>query len=161
MAKEIISPSNIAKYFILRATHDGELISPLKMQKMVYFAYVVYLLQKKGKNKLFQEKIEAWPSGPVVPSLYKELKKYGSGPIERDFADISIEEFEKKYSSIKKLLDEVYEYCQRLTAFQLVEITHNERSWIEARKNLEPHEPSNKQLNDTDILEEYDKQKGK
>jgi uncharacterized phage-associated protein len=158
MEKDIISPKDIAKYFLLRASDDGDVITPLKMQKMIYFAYVVYLLQKKGKDKLFNEPIEAWPSGPVVPSLYRELKKYGFEPIKRNFADISVEEFEKKYSSIKGLLDEVYDYCQRLTTFQLVEITHNEKSWIEARKGLEPHESSNKPLNDEDILKEYGKQ---
>lgn len=153
--KDVISPECIAKYFILRATDDGELITPLKMQKMVYFAYAVYLLQKKGKDKLFQEKIEAWPSGPVVPSLYRKLKKYGSSPIKETFADISIKDFLKKYSSIKDLLDEVYDKCQSLSAFQLVAITHNEKSWLEARKDLEPHESSNKPLNDNDILSEY------
>jgi uncharacterized phage-associated protein len=160
MKKDVISPKNIAKYFLLLSQRDGELITPLKMQKMIYFAYAVYLLQKKGRDKLFQERIEAWPSGPVIPSLYRDLKRYGFSSIDSEFVDITVEDFEKKYlgqKELKGLLEEVYSYCQRLTPFQLVEITHREKAWLEARKGLEPHERSNNPLKDEDILAEYAK----
>ncbi len=155
--KNKILPSNIAKYFLIRAEKDGNLISPLKMQKLVYFAYVVYLLEKKGKNRLFNEKIEAWPVGPVIPSLYRELKKYGSFPINiQNFVDISEENFYKKYNpKIIELLDETYEMCEKFTAFELVVITHREKGWIEARKNLEPNEKSNNPILDEHILKQH------
>ena len=154
MPQDIITPRDIAKYFLLRAQEDGELISPLKLQKMVYFAYAAYLRKKEGKEKLFNEKIEAWPNGPVVPSLYQDLKKYGAGPIDAlEFVDIPPEQFKKNTSKeIMELLDSVYELCSEYTAFQLTAATHREKAWQEARKGLEVTEPSHNPLQDKDIL---------
>ncbi|PJC38576.1 hypothetical protein CO044_04190 [Candidatus Peregrinibacteria bacterium CG_4_9_14_0_2_um_filter_38_9] len=64
---------NLARYFLYRANFDGETITPLKMQKLLYYVYV-WVLIKKG-NCMFDEKFQAWPRGPVLPSLYKKLKK--------------------------------------------------------------------------------------
>lgn len=155
--KDLIQPKDIAKYFLLRAREDGELISPLKMQKMVYFAYVAYLLQNKGKKKLFDEKIEAWPNGPVVPSLYLELKKYGSSPIKiEDYVDVSEEYFTKKYpQEVLENLNEVYKQCSAYTAFELTGLTHQQKAWLEARKGLAPNEPSHNPILDSHILEQH------
>lgn len=154
MPKDTISPKDIAKYFLIRAQEDGELISPLKMQKMVYFAYAAYLRSKKGKEKLFNEKIEAWPNGPVVPSLYQDLKVYGSGPIDPlKYADTSIDELKKNTpTEVIELLNGVYETCSQFTAFELTMATHQEKAWQEARKGLEATEPSSNPLRDETIL---------
>jgi len=153
----LISPKEIAKYFLIRAEKDGELITPLKMQKLVYFAYVFYLISKKGKDKLFSEKIEAWPAGPVVPSLYQELKKYGSSPIAiEDFVDISEEKFiEKNDPEIVSILNKTYENCEKFTAFELVVLSHKEKGWLEARRGLQPNEKSNNHILDEHILEQH------
>lgn len=156
MSKNIILPSNIAKYFLIKAEMDGGLISPLKMQKMVYFTYVLYLLITKGK-RLFLEKIEAWPAGPVVPSLYEELKKYGSTPINvQRYVDIPEKKFRKKYSKeILIVLDAIYETCERFTPFELMLMSHKDKAWLKARKGLEPNEKTNNTLEDKVILEQY------
>jgi len=157
MPKDIVTPLEIAKYFLIRAEKDGELITPLKMQKLVYFAYVFYLVSKKGKEKLFQEPIQAWPAGPVVPSLYRELKKYGSSPIRVDkFVDIDEEEFiDENEPEVIDLLNKVYESCEKWTAFELVTISHREKGWLEARKGLEPYEKTSNVILDKHILEQY------
>ena len=49
-----IIPSDVAKYFLYRAIQDGELVSPLKMQKLLYYAYSWTLV--KNKKKLFDLK---------------------------------------------------------------------------------------------------------
>lgn len=155
--KDIISPSNIAKYFLIRAEKDGVLISPLKMQKLVYYAYVIYLLRKRGKKKLFIEGIQAWPAGPVVPSLYGELKKYGSMPIDaKDYVNIDEKSLkEQNPEDVIELLDDVYETCERFTPFELVLLTHQEKSWINAREGLSPNEPSKNVILDKDILKQH------
>lgn len=157
MVRDTISPSDIAKYFLLRTQEDGELVSPLKMQKMVYFAYVLYLLKKKGKEKLFSDKIEAWSNGPVIPALYKDLKKYGSSPINADkYVNVSLNYFAENYpSDILETLDETYERCASLTAFELTAASHQQKAWLEARRGLAPGEPSNSPILDRYILEQY------
>jgi len=152
-----IAPREIAKYFLLRASKDGDLISPLKMQKLVYFAYALYLVRAKGKKKLFEESIEAWPAGPVIPSLYRELKKYGSMPINPAiYVDIAEEDFATRYSKeIVETLNDVYESCEKYTPFELMVLSHKERAWFKARKGLAPNEQTNNILKDDDILEQH------
>lgn len=157
----MLTPSDIAKYYLLKTVQDGELISPLKMQKLVYYAYAWYLV--KTKKKLFQDQIEAWANGPVAPTLYIELKKFGSStsPISlENFTDINTESNAESFvgkipADTKAILDEVYEKYQTMTAFELVILTHNEKPWTEARRGLAPGDKSSNPILDEHILEQY------
>lgn len=156
-----ITPSDVAKYFLYRSTQDGDLVSPLKMQKLVYYAYA-WTLVKNGK-RLFNEKIEAWPSGPVVPSLYRELKSYGSAPIGEKYLGVRNETeletvFSKFPKDVKATLDKVYEGYMTKTAFELVALTHSEIPWAETRKGLLATEASSKSISDNLIIQQYGQQ---
>jgi uncharacterized phage-associated protein len=72
----------IANEFIQLAS--GNPLSPMKLQKLVYFAHG-WCLALTGQP-LISERIEAWQWGPVIPALYQEFK--GSGPITRPAAII-------------------------------------------------------------------------
>lgn len=149
-----INPSDIAKYYLYRSNLDGDLITPLKMQKLVYLAYATHLA--KEKKRLFSEKIEAWPNGPVVPSLYRELSKYGFSPIEQEYLGSTTEDklTHKFRPRIKKVLDDVYEEYAPRSAFELVMLTHQQKSWLEARKGLKENELTNNVLDDSLIVEQ-------
>ena len=54
-------------------------ISNLKLQKILYFIQAFFLVSTP--EQCFEEKIEAWDFGPVVPEAYREYKQYGSGDI--------------------------------------------------------------------------------
>lgn len=73
------TPQHIANYFLDKASQEGTRLSPLKLVKLVYIAYGWYLALKN--QKLFNEQIEAWQHGPVIPSIYHEFKHFGSSPI--------------------------------------------------------------------------------
>lgn len=66
----------IANWFLSR----GVPLTPMKLQKLVYFAHGWHLAIKE--QRLIDEAIEAWRWGPVVPSLYHEFKRFGSGNIQ-------------------------------------------------------------------------------
>lgn len=70
------NPLAIANYFIELAKNDDNLVSPMKLQKLVYFAHGWCLAL--ADKPLINEKVEAWQYGPVVGSLYREFKKYGN-----------------------------------------------------------------------------------
>lgn len=150
-----ISSSDVAKYFLFRSTRDGDLVTPLKMQKLVYYAYVRSLV--KDRKRLFNEKIEAWANGPVFPKLYHSLKKYGSSPIDESFLEFKKKDdfnklIQKFPLDVKKTLDEVYEEYMTRTAFELSVLSHSEKPWKKAREGLQPHESSNNQIKDDSIL---------
>lgn len=148
-----IHPSDVARYFLQRTFDDGELISPLKMQKLVYYAYAWTLV--KNHKRLFSEKIQAWPNGPVAPSLYKELKIYGSMPISEEYLNGSNDVSKNIPDEVIHTLDEVYEKYSVCSAFELVCLTHNEKPWRNARQGLKVNESSEIEIRDKDIIEEY------
>lgn len=73
------SPKSIANFFLELAASSGTPLDPMKLQKLVYYANGWYAGYRK--QPLLNEPIEAWPYGPVIPSLYHEFKGYGSDPI--------------------------------------------------------------------------------
>lgn len=151
---------NVARYFIFRANQDGDVITPLKMQKLLYYTYVWTLI--KNKKRVFKERFQAWPNGPVLPSVYTALKKYRSSPIDERFMDIGNEkELAKLIETFPKgtlqTIDDVYETYIQKSAFELVTLAHNEKPWKTARRGLNPTAPSREEIKDEDIKEEYGK----
>lgn len=69
----------IASKFISLGIQNSQPISPMKLQKMVYFAHGLHLA-RYGKP-LINENIQAWEYGPVIPVLYHQFKKWGNNPI--------------------------------------------------------------------------------
>lgn len=69
----------IASEFIKLGIRDNKPISPMKLQKIVYFAHGLHLA-RNGKP-LINEAIQAWEYGPVIPVLYHHFKKWGNNPI--------------------------------------------------------------------------------
>ena len=159
-----VDPINIVRYILFKYTYDGDLITNLKMQKILYYVYVWFLVN--FKKPCFDEKFQAWPNGPVLRSVYKELKGFQSSPIETSFANLQCEQ---DLAELKNLLgkdlvcliDEVYEEYGRMSAFELVNLTHKELAWLNARKGLKVEEPSNNELLDADILSQHGKEKEK
>ena len=72
---------DIANFFVDVYNSMGEeIITNLKVNELVYFAQAWSLV--KFNKKLFNEDIEAWEQGPVIPSVYKTFRPYGSKNIE-------------------------------------------------------------------------------
>lgn len=116
--------SDVAKYILTLADEEaGDLISNLKLQKLVYYCQGFHLALVS--QPLFKENIDAWEHGPVVPMLYKEYKDFGAGsiPIPEGFSDDVLS------SDEKDLIDEVYEVYGQFSAWKLRNMTHEEDPW--------------------------------
>lgn len=61
-------------------------LTNLKLQKLAYFAQGLCLAQYN--KRLFKERIEAWPYGPLIPRLYGQLRVYGSSVVTSPLADV-------------------------------------------------------------------------
>ncbi len=106
----------------MKAQGEGEAITPLKLQKLIYFAHGWHLAVQ-GKP-LIKEGVKAWPYGPVIPSIYDEYKSYGGQAIPTIEVDNIIEEGLLNDTITVKLLDKVWEEYGKLGAFQLSNMTH-------------------------------------
>ena len=115
---------DVAKYFLAQSSEDaGDLISNLKLQKLVYYAQGFSLALHD--EPLFAESIEAWMHGPVVRELYLEYKTCGAAAIPAP-ADFDPNIFSKKEL---QLLSDVYSVYGQYSAWKLRELTHSEAPW--------------------------------
>lgn len=91
MSDRIYTAQHVANFFLTKAEKEGYGLTPLKLLKIVYIGYG-WVLALTGR-KLFDEPIQAWQHGPVVPSLYHEFKEFGSGVILSKSVLSEIEEY--------------------------------------------------------------------
>jgi uncharacterized phage-associated protein len=115
----------VADYFLALFNNDeaGELISNLKLQKLVYYAQALYLA--KYNKPLFENEIEAWAYGYVVPELYKDFKQHGANAIPPP-VDFNYSIYDP---SEQEILEEVYLNYGQYSAWRLSQITHEEALW--------------------------------
>jgi len=69
----------VANEFLKIAKKHDDSLSPMKLQKLVFYAHG-WSLGLMG-TPLISNQVEAWDWGPVIPELYHEFKRYGNGPI--------------------------------------------------------------------------------
>lgn len=113
---------DVAAFFIALAQEMSEMdmgdaMTNLRLQKMLYYAQG-WSLARNGKP-LFEEPIEAWHYGPVVPECYSWYCGNGRNPLTADMPEkesFSAEEYQL-------LLDTWAELSQYSTS-QLVSMTH-------------------------------------
>jgi uncharacterized phage-associated protein len=137
MKREIYTAEQIAQWFILHnqrlvEKNEADLLSNLKLQKLLYYAQGTSLAL--NGSPLFAEAIEAWDHGPVVRKLYNEYRKFGANGIAPD--NVIMETIELD-SMADALLQGVYEKYNKYSAFELVKKTHEEKPWVEAERNEE------------------------
>lgn len=129
IANYIIQLANQTSYPDFKFLPDW--ITHLKLQKILYYAQVVFLI-KKGE-KAFEEQILAWKYWPVVQEIYD---KYTSSW--RSFLDVDKERDDSILSQEdKKLLTRVREIFGRYSANQLVEMTHSDDPWQQTQQSQE------------------------
>jgi len=115
----------------LNDEEEGELISHLKLQKLLYYTQGIGLVFLK--HPVFEEKIVAWQHGPVVPVIWDMFKQHGSDPIPnpKNFEPRIIQE------SVRTLIQEVYMMYGQYSAWKLRDMTHEEAPWIQTPVNDE------------------------
>lgn len=122
----LLSPKSVANFFLDIAFARGEKVSPMKLQKLVYYAHGWYA-GYTGKP-LINESVEAWQYGPVIPSLYHEFKRFGAGVItskatEMDGLD-DVEVRPPQDEVMRKFLTSVWDNYGKYTGITLSEMTH-------------------------------------
>lgn len=125
-------------------------MTTMKLQKIVCYSQVGYLI--KYKTALFDESIQAWSNGPVVPKLfYIHAGKFmiGSSDIEGD-----TEELTEPQKSVIIDVANLYKDC---SGEQLRELTHSESPWVNARIGFNPGERCSKVITVDALLDYYGK----
>lgn len=141
--------AQIAEYIIGFSQRHGDPISNLKLQKLLYYSQAWFLAL--FDTPLFNERIEAWVHGPVVPPVYGDFKAWSWTPIVTQFDPDGIQLPE----NVKAHVQEVLEVYGGMSAYQLEQLTHSEEPWLKARGNTPPDEPSTAVISHDDMKAYY------
>lgn len=111
---------DIANFFIqLACDLQDNSMDNLKVNKMVYYAQAWSVI--RNNRTLFDEEIQAWDYGPVVPSVYRTYKSCGRNPIAEPQETFD----ERRLSSEDlELLIDVYRAYGKYTGKTLIDMTH-------------------------------------
>jgi len=124
----MLDSSDVANAILDRAHERAISVSPLKLQKLMYYCQG-YFLASHGK-RLFNEDVQAWKHGPVVESVYHQYKSLVRLPIPH----ISTGVYLSSSESVKDMIDYVLDSLGNLGGWALRNKTHNEKPWIESYK---------------------------
>lgn len=125
----------LADYLLDECRQRGELLTPLKLQKLMFYAdaWHMALYGEEATDERFQ----AWVHGPVALSQYYRFKDYRWKPISEDIRRPVVSD------RLKSHLDEIINVFGSETAVALEIMTHRETPWREARGGLADDEPCN------------------
>ena len=122
-------PRRIANEFIKRALERDDTITHMEIQKLVYFAHG-WMLGIHGRP-LHKESWRAWQYGPVLPSLYRDLKKWRGDAVTSMIPRDGGTQLDDDETDI---VNQVYDLYHPLGAIRLSQITHAPESpWAQAR----------------------------
>jgi uncharacterized phage-associated protein len=110
---------DVAGFFLDYSQKTDEAITNMRLNKLLYFAYGLHL-SRTGES-LFNETIEAWEFGPVVPDVYHRYKSFREHPIGVQQIVLDRNDFsEQEYES---LIETARLYGKYVTS-ALVSISH-------------------------------------
>ena len=130
----LFDPLIVANNFIVLSKDEHIEVTPMKLQKLLYFLYRDYY--QAYKSPLFAERFEVWKYGPVLSEVYNAFSKYRAEPI-TDFcaskAGKSLMVNLEKCPEFRDSLLRVWNRYKNYNGIELSQITHKEGSaWYKA-----------------------------
>lgn len=121
----------------------------MKLQKLLYYCQAWYLVW--NEKPLFKEQIEAWANGPVIRELYNFHK--GLFTITENMMNVGNPS--KLTDNQKADIDTVLDAYAAKTSQWLIDQTHLELPWKEARKGMQPSERGHNVITHQAMAEYY------
>ncbi len=148
-ASAVVLSNNILQ----RGKQDNVEISPMKLQKLLYYVCVMYA-KRTGKLPI-SEHFEVWKYGPVLASVYSEFRPFGAKPItsyslnakgKANIVDESCNPI------LRDCLDCVWRKMKDYSAIDLSERTHKKGSgWYSAYQKYKDAISTEEMINDESL----------
>ena len=165
-------------YLGLSMMAKGLSVSPLKLQKLLYYQQSWHLVYFGEENTLFAVAPHAWVNGPVYPVIYHEYKDKVPGMCDHLKLSHLVPECTDPMAEMKRLVEKMgltsdeVELTERVimlygskTQNQLILLTHSEKPWSEKREGMAPYEYSDKEMSLSTMYhyykERYDRNRAK
>ncbi len=132
---------------------ESDPLTNLRLQKLLYYVQGWSLALRS--KPAFDDRIEAWPLGPVVPTVYHSFKHHEREAIPHDSTrdiEIRLDEDDSRFIS------EVWSTYQDYSASKLVRMTHQPGTpWDEARLGYAPGEKCHVEITKDSMKVFFDK----
>lgn len=123
-------------------------MTTMKLQKLTFYCQAAYLAETG--TPIFEEDFCAWVNGPVSPELFNQHRgKFFIYPGQLGGTDEALPE------DSLPIVNAVCDKLGYLTANELVEKTHSEKPWINARKGDHPLARSGEVITKESIRDYY------
>ncbi len=140
-----INVFDIASYILLKL---GKMTT-MRLQKLVYYCQAWSLVW--DEKPLFSERIEAWSNGPVIPKLFFQHK--GLFFIEQ--SDLGLGNPNKLSEQQKDSINAVLKYYGKKNSQWLIELSHMEEPWKQARRGIPEGLNCNREIKLIDMANYY------
>lgn len=144
MGEKIMANAHDVAAYILK--HKGPM-SAMKLEKLVYYSQAWSLVW--DDRPLFDEQIEAWANGPVVPTLYDKHRGQFSVSCWPDGNPDAFDE------TAAETIDAVLDAYAPHNAQALSDMTHREAPWRDARIGLADNERGEREISQASMMEYY------
>lgn len=138
--KRVVSVQALCNTIIKKSFDENVTVSPMKLQKLVYFIYRNYL--QETSRPLFAESFQAWKYGPVLESIYDEFKSFKSNRITRFAKTASGDVYvinEISEPELCSVINSVWDKYKNYDGIALSQITHKKGgAWRKAFENYSP-----------------------
>ena len=136
---------DVAKYILKKHSCT----SAVKLQKLVYYAQAWSLVW--DEKPIFNNKIQAWANGTVIPTLFNAHK--GKFIVsEKDFPKGNTSRLS---TDEKETINSILDHYGDKTAQWLVDLTHLEDPWQDARKGCGRGKGCSNEINIGSMMEYY------
>lgn len=111
---------HVANSLLRRAFRDGVPVTPMKLQKLLFFVACLY--QRDTGMLLLTEPFQPWKYGPVCASVHDVFRAFGGRPITRyarDAVGVAYCVNEDSSPSLRKALNLVWENMKMISAVDL------------------------------------------
>lgn len=122
-----VSVFDVAKYILKKQGN----MTTMKLQKLVYYSQAWSLVW--DGEPLFDAEFEAWANGPVCPELFSAHK----GVFVISESMFKLGDYRNLNRSQKDTIDSTLSFYGEKDGHWLSMLTHEERPWREARKNVQ------------------------
>lgn len=113
----------IANSILRRAFKENITITPMKLQKLMFFVTCLY--QRNTGHRLLTESFQPWQYGPVCGAMHWEFKPFKGNPITEYAKDAMGNAYaadESTSPELKKAIDTVWRHMKYLPAVTLSRI---------------------------------------
>lgn len=165
---QIVDIKDMALYTGLSLITKGFSVTPLKLQKILYYEQSWFMVFFGRENTLFQDCPQAWECGPIYPPIFKEYRDKGFD-IHDNLQDSvfaegdALDAFHDIYLKLNLSEEQIRNIESVITLYggksqnQLIFLSHSEEPWTEKREGLKPFERSTAELSLDTMYQYYKK----